>query len=442
MKTNADDRRTAVYARFVLFASLVLPLSLVPTGLGAPPTDPLPRPNYSFDLESPSVIAGFVAAGDVLAYGFPHPIVVIPAINLGLSYPNDDLDALSASNTSMVPTDPIVVLFTVDRFSAGGLPPNPEFITGQVPYNVLDQAERGQVAGDQFMTTEKFNRSGAITRNIGRPPIDNNVLVRNNFDEGGTSFSAEPPSHARDHVGRALQDHVDATARLVFRDETPGTEVVNVYFSVTSASPSLSSLSGLDTPSGANIFYNPDPLGGAQTTLYATCYELGLPPENDIDAMIVFDFDGNGHFDNGDWVVFSLAPGSPYLGTIPGTGQPAAGAYLFVATAGPPPHTAPALYALPIELGLGAMSDNITALDFFSCANTYDCALVYGIRAVPFDWDDDGDADMVDFGAFTALMTGPGNCCPMGDSWIFDSDRDEDVDLVDFAAFQRGFTGP
>uniref|UniRef100_UPI0025CC15C4 hypothetical protein n=1 Tax=uncultured Thiodictyon sp. TaxID=1846217 RepID=UPI0025CC15C4 len=86
--------------------------------------------------------------------------------------------------------------------------------------------------------------------------------------------------------------------------------------------------------------------------------------------------------------------------------------------------------------------DNVTALDYFFCPNTFDCALAHGIRAVPFDWDDDGNVDMIDFEAFAAVMTGPGNCCPTTNSWIFDNDSDQDVDLGDFAAFQRGFTGP
>ncbi len=62
---------------------------------------------------------------------------------------------------------------------------------------------------------------------------------------------------------------------------------------------------------------------------------------------------------------------------------------------------------------------------------------------LPFDYDHDGDVDMIDFNAFSACMAGPdsdftaGHACLTGDS-----DSDMDVDLADFAAFQRTFTGP
>lgn len=44
--------------------------------------------------------------------------------------------------------------------------------------------------------------------------------------------------------------------------------------------------------------------------------DLGLRTGDEIDALCVLD-NGSGHFDNGDRVAFSLAPGSPSLATIP-----------------------------------------------------------------------------------------------------------------------------
>jgi hypothetical protein len=56
------------------------------------------------------------------------------------------------------------------------------------------------------------------------------------------------------------------------------------------------------------------------------------------------------------------------------------------------------------------------------------------------DFEDDGDVDLVDFGAFQLCFTGSGipaaAGCECGD---FDSDGD--VDLVDFGEFQLVFTG-
>jgi hypothetical protein len=51
--------------------------------------------------------------------------------------------------------------------------------------------------------------------------------------------------------------------------------------------------------------------------VYATAADLGLEPTDDIDALEVIDVGGFGFDDPGDMVVFSLAPGSPFLATGP-----------------------------------------------------------------------------------------------------------------------------
>jgi len=60
----------------------------------------------------------------------------------------------------------------------------------------------------------------------------------------------------------------------------------------------------------------------------------------------------------------------------------------------------------------------------------------------PFDYDFDGDVDLIDLAGFQRCFTGPGPatvtpCCRM-----FDSDPDGDVDGGDFVAFNRAFAGP
>jgi len=58
----------------------------------------------------------------------------------------------------------------------------------------------------------------------------------------------------------------------------------------------------------------------------------------------------------------------------------------------------------------------------------------------PFDYDFDGDVDLIDLAGFQRCFTGPATvalCCRM-----FDSDPDGDVDGDDFVAFGRAFTGP
>jgi hypothetical protein len=60
----------------------------------------------------------------------------------------------------------------------------------------------------------------------------------------------------------------------------------------------------------------------------------------------------------------------------------------------------------------------------------------------PFDYDFDGDVDLIDLAGFQRCFTGPGPaavapCCRM-----FDSEPDGDVDGADFVAFRRVFKGP
>jgi hypothetical protein len=60
---------------------------------------------------------------------------------------------------------------------------------------------------------------------------------------------------------------------------------------------------------------------------------------------------------------------------------------------------------------------------------------------VPFDADEDGDVDLVDFGEFQLCFTGP-TMSATPQCLVFDFDCDADVDLVDFGQFQLKFTGP
>ncbi|MCK4657919.1 MAG: hypothetical protein KAV82_00215 [Phycisphaerae bacterium] len=236
-----------------------LSLVIVAGGQGAPPLDPLPVPEYSFDVVSLAAVEGHVACGDVLTLEFPYPESALSGAMLGLISPLDDLDALSAANASVLPDDVFSLLFSVDRETAGGARPEPKLVRVGVPYNTFDQSWRGQAAGDQFMSTRLFRRMGSVG-DAEQSPFENNYLVRNNYDEGGTDFSARPPTHADDIVESVPQDRVDATARLA-RLEQNGA-IANVYFSLTTDSPSLAIVPILPCaagPSGANIFFACEP---------------------------------------------------------------------------------------------------------------------------------------------------------------------------------------
>ncbi len=216
----------------------------------APPLEPLPAPDYSFDLSSPSVGDGTVAAADILFVSYPNPIPALPGATLGLPSLLDDLDALSSGNGPMLPTDEFGLVFSVDRQSVGAAAPDEGMVAAGVPYNVQDQSTRKHPAGDQYLSTDLFTQSGLVSVQDVRA---NNVLSRNNFDEGGTNFSAYPAAHADTTLPtEPVQDAVDAMARL---ERRPGDGViVGAYFSLTEGSPSLEDLSGAVGQSGANVF--------------------------------------------------------------------------------------------------------------------------------------------------------------------------------------------
>ena len=191
-------------------AALAVSLLIVSVSMGAPPIDPLPAPFYSFDLASPRVIAGLVGAADILAYAEPDPEVVVPASALGFVSPGDDLDALSHLCHPDAAAE-FSISFSVDRETVGLEPPEWMLVSMGVPHNPLSQAERGQAAGDQYAGLTVFSVAGVKSRPGGRPP--NSALVRNNFNEGGTSFSASPDSHASGDGGGESQDNVDGTGK-------------------------------------------------------------------------------------------------------------------------------------------------------------------------------------------------------------------------------------
>ncbi|MCH7814032.1 MAG: HD domain-containing protein, partial [Planctomycetes bacterium] len=401
--------------------------------LGHPPFshsfEPLLPPQYSFDLASPKVGMGILQAADVLELAFPDPLVRIPGSVLGLISPLDDLDALSGSNAGLPAGASFVLLFSVGRATVGTVDPDQTLVAAGVPYSASDQATKGQAAGDQYVALDPFQFTGRSVRRL--PPVENNSLVRNNFDEGGTDFAADPPTSASQTASRVPQDNVNATAGSA---TSPfGGTGAGLYFSASSQSPSLSDLPGGNQPSGAHIFF----FGNAPkiTTLYAAFHDLGLVRQDDINAMIVRDQDDDGQFNNNDVVLFSLAPGSPSLKTFPDASSDGAAADVFATR----PGLGVVLVASARTLGLGAPADNVDALDLIPETDPIAFALNHGIRAVRGDWNDDGNVALDDFGAWDGCMLGPVLDMPP-ECAVFDFDTDNHVDLVDFGGFQRALT--
>lgn len=396
-----------------------------------PPIQPLPSPAFSFDASSPKVADGQVHADALLGLNNEALQVMREGWEFGLGLADDEIDGLSLANSDHVPSARFSLLFSVDRSSPGLVAPDAELVALGIPYNIQDQAARGHAGGDQFLSTALYSLTLPVESDTW-----NSVLVRNNFDEGGTDFVADPPVSAYEVVVGAPQDDVDATVVAGEGDE--------LYFTVSRASPSLAGLQGRPFPSGADVFRflppgrrldrssstkpsdPPQPVNGAcqagcvqqangyygdcrsqggsvegcaagahallddclQTTcaitppappgLYATAVELGLVPDDDVDALIVFDTNGNGLFDGDDTVLFSLTADSPSLTSIPGASISAGAADVFVVQFGDP---GPALFAAATELGLGDSQDNIDALDYLICDDSAVCALTHGIRA-------------------------------------------------------------
>jgi|GEM_PF-998508 len=399
-----------------------------------PPVDPLPAPLFSFARTSQQVMDGVVAADEMLGLGAPNLETVFMGWSFGLGLSADELDAHSVANAGLASSTSFALLFSVDGDTVGVIAPSPELVALGVPYNVSDQAQRGQVGGDQFLSTALLTLDGLVV--IEWP---NSVLIRNNFDEGGTDFDALPESSAEDLVVGQPQDRVDATTFV-----TSPTDAI--YFSVATDSPSLAGMYGRPAPSGADVFvFSPPAMGstvnprlsatrgqGLQTSgppcqagcscqasdvydiciaqggtveacaaqahevlltclqtqcgivpppqpgLYGTAADFGLVQADDIDALIVFDADEDGVFNGTDHVLFSLSPESPSLSTIPGASAVAAAADVFLIT---PSNPAPVLFATAANLGLGNEADNIDALDFTICDDVTACATAHGIRS-------------------------------------------------------------
>jgi len=339
----------------------------------------------------------------------------VEGADLGLVDELDDLDALSTDNPSVDPEASFGLLFSVDAESVGAVPPDPALIALNVPYNVMDQAAQGHAAGDQFMSTQLFSLQGPFDW-----PILNNVLIRNNYDEGGTDFSARPATSAGEPAMDDELDIVSATAQLT---RGGGGQALNLFFSLTADSPSLDEMPTYGIPSGADIYFNAAPGNDPNepTVLYAAYDELELVEDDDIDAVIVFDTNESQDFDGTDCVLFSLAPYSPSLETIPGASPEGAAADVFVVIHG----QAPALFAAAADLGLGDPLDNIDALDFFFCDDPLACAAAHGIRSTPGDLNGDGCVDHADLGILVADWGCTGGECPG------DCDNDGDTDHAD-----------
>ncbi|MBL8878379.1 MAG: hypothetical protein JNG88_04595 [Phycisphaerales bacterium] len=358
-----------------------------------PPTayEPITPPLYSIDRFSPTTGSGF-RPGAVLVH--PGPTVVIPAQNLSLFSPIDELNAISFNRNSIGPSTSLAVLFSVDRTSVGALPPDPLLVTFGFLYNVQNQATRGQEAGDVYMGLLQYTVDGPVV--IASSYTNNNTLVRNQGDAGGVGMSLEPATSPDDPVPPPIDD-VDAGA---IPDETAlaGGPPPKFYFCVRQGSPSLPNLPGNN--SGADVYVDLNTGTPSGEIVYASFAALGLVAADEIDALIVIDYNNDQSFNpTTDQIIFSLARGSPSL-----EGRSPADLFTTINTFGDF-----ALYSQAIDLGL-QHNDNVDMLEFIECRDILECVQRWAIginRRVIGDCNCDGVLNNFDIDAFVLALTDP-----------------------------------
>jgi hypothetical protein len=393
--------------------------------------NPLLPPLFSIDPMSPEVTDGPLLPGDLLLPGDPNlPEVVIPAEGLFLLDADDDLDALAFGPWPGTPTTTFVMIFSVDRMAMGGVPPDPTLVSMGFPFSAQDQAEKNQAAGDAYMSLLLFTEQGAI------PPLrgsfgENNTLVINQGDAGGVHFQLSPedespetqqdPNEPQSNAngGSGTQPPAAAAGRRV-----PSM----VLYSLTSDSPSLSILPG--SGSGADIYVDQDPfLPGEGEGLYVGAALLGLMAGDDIDAMLVIDALGDGHFSPGvDQIIFSLAPGSPSLQGPLGPGD-------LLKSYGDDSFS---VFCSAEALGLTPW-DNLNMLDYVFCDDVLTAVEQWAIGYVQCtgDLDEDGDVDLVDLG----MLLGSYGLCE-GDAGFIpaaDFDGTNCVELADLSTLLSNY---
>lgn len=279
------------------------------------------------------------------------PALVGGGPGMGLFSPFDQLDDFGA----VVPEGPeistlqFIICFSVDRLSNGVPPPGIRVLP---PFNVFDQAQKRQAAGDLFGTTEAYHRMTGRLPSVGGPSMGlfNNVLLRNQSPTyfGDKDFSLLPNADPTVTVPFGVPiDDVDGHA---MRD--PGGALPKSYYTLSSMSPSLTLLGGT---SGADIFFDIDITSPGSEDLFADFERLGLLQQDDIDGLTVYDDNADGVYNATDQIFFSLTPDSPTLGLL-GAGP----ADILTARAGVP---AVQIFEFATNLGL-LPTDNIDGLKF------------------------------------------------------------------------------
>lgn len=251
---------------------------------------------FSVNLGGPSELRA-----DLIYINFDGPPVPVGGGGgVGAGQPGDDLDGYAIKSG-----DDFIVCVSVDPATVGKGGP---FDGPLPPYNVFNQSERRQHAGDAFVGSEAYNR----LKGIYGPPIstglNTNFLSVNQSPVYFRNFNILPFGSPDVQFQQGTPaDDVDGVGRI------QGTSLGEIFFTMSRESPSLGKIAGAGADSGADIFFDADATNGGNEEFYANAELLGLTQQDDIDGLAVFDTNGNHRFDGDDQVLFSLTRDSPTL---------------------------------------------------------------------------------------------------------------------------------
>ncbi len=284
--------------------------------------DPGPPDPISIDRFSPSVIDFIETPGNIYDMLMPgNPMLGMGwdvggmmfvhefDFNYGLIPMADNNDG--HSNGEMDPRAAPLIYFSGDDMSMG--------IPMITDYD--NQAMRLQAAGDRFVTNGPATLSpmavmaGGIPAGIAGPVLPGgafnfpiNLLSANQHRYN--EIPSIPPGAFNMYMspaGGTPMDDMDALELTPFVTQVGAIHDMPIYFTLDAMSPSLGA--GL---SGADVLLSPPfaPVFG----LFAPAVSLGLSPMDEVDALAVWNLDGDEQGTPGvDYALFSLERGSPSL---------------------------------------------------------------------------------------------------------------------------------
>jgi len=261
---------------------------------------------FSVELDGP---AGLV--GDQIFAGNPSTIFG-GGIGSGLGATEDDIDGFNRRETLAE----FLFCISVDETSLGGPAPVSSAVFGGIvpEFNVTTEGAIDRQAGNAYLSTEAFTRTGIVGSPVSMGEF-NNVLAINEsvtnvfpYNRPSSNFGLTPPTTPGVQPQGSTND-VDGGSG-------PMASGSNLFFTLTDASPSLSSVAG-GGGNGATVFHDSTPTGlGGDESVFGVAYDFGLGIGDDIDGLVVFDDDTNGVFSSGDQILLSLAPGSATLTSL------------------------------------------------------------------------------------------------------------------------------